>query len=192
MWLAFSVLGAFACERLSRRVKALEGVLRLLKKTELEIRQFSRPLPQLAEIIADEEKGDGLAAECVRFLKAGESFPSAWQKGTEKSPLPFKAGSSHDGASFAVHSVVGLRSAFIPCQRKTFELRLPSCVFSQMGDGRSSKSKAFDSTRLHCSSVERFMRNTPSPSSAMTFLLTPKSLCTRNDTSSVHFSTIPS
>ena len=86
VWLAFSVLGAFACERLSRRVKALEGVLRLLKKTELEIRQFSRPLPQLAEIIADEEKGDGLAAECVRFLKAGESFPSAWQKGTEKSP----------------------------------------------------------------------------------------------------------
>lgn len=92
VWLAFSVLGAFACERLSRRVKALEGVLRLLKKTELEIRQFSRPLPQLAEIIADEEKGDGLAAECVRFLKAGESFPSAWQKGTEKSPLPFKSG----------------------------------------------------------------------------------------------------
>ena len=90
VWLAFSVLGLLAGERLSRRVKAFESVLKLLKKTELEIRQFSRPLPRVAEIIAAEEKENGLAFECVRFLKAGESFPSAWEKGTEKSSLPFK------------------------------------------------------------------------------------------------------
>lgn len=90
VWLALSVLGAAAAEKLLRRVKALEYVLSLLRKIEFEIRRFSRPFPQLAKILAAQEKEPGLAAECVRFLNEGESFPTAWQKGTQSSSLPFK------------------------------------------------------------------------------------------------------
>ena len=90
MWLALSALGVAAAQRLSGRIKALENVLSLFQKIGLEIRQFSRPLPQLVEQLAGEENGERLAGMCVGFMKAGDSFPLAWKKGTDSCSLPFK------------------------------------------------------------------------------------------------------
>lgn len=90
MWLALSALGMIAAENLSRRVKTLENVLLLLKKTELEVKQFSRPFSEIAKKLSGCEKGNGLASECLRFLNEGEKFPAAWEKGTQGCRLPFK------------------------------------------------------------------------------------------------------
>lgn len=90
MWLALTALGTIAAELLSRRVKAIDSVLLLLKRIELEVRQFSSPFPQLMNKIANEEKESGIAGDCVRRLNDGESFPEAWENGIKNSRLPFK------------------------------------------------------------------------------------------------------
>lgn len=90
VWIAASAIGMIFARTLLKRERAIEALIWLFEKAELEISHYSLSLASLVKEAAKESSARLLPfiLLCAKKTENGTDFPKAWKESVEKAPPP--------------------------------------------------------------------------------------------------------